>query len=335
MLNLPARFPLAFLPTPIHELKNLSRVLSGPRILIKRDDQTGLAFGGNKTRKLEFVVADALSKGADTLLTTGGVQSNHCRQTAAAACRAGLRCELLLGGNPPEQLQGNFFLDHLFKARLHWQSASATEQELNQLADQLRSESCKPYVIPIGASNALGSLGYVHAMQELKEQMREQHLNIDHIVFASCSGGTQAGMVLGAKLINFQGKILGIDIAPVGQFGNVYEAHLAKLANEAAKMIGMNDAFLAEDFFVNYDYLGQGYAIVGDLEREAIHLLAEKEGILLDPVYTGRAFGGLLDLIRSKHFSKNETILFWHTGGTPALFAQVENIDIKNNLGDI
>lgn len=326
MQHLPARFPLAFLPTPIHELKNLSALLGSPRILIKRDDQTGLAFGGNKTRKLEFVVAEAIRQGADTLLTTGAAQSNHCRQTAAAACAAGLRCELILAGKKPERLQGNFFLDHLFKAQLHWQSASATEQELERLADVLRSEGYQPYIIPIGASNALGSLGYVYAMQELQEQMQTQHLSIDHIVFASCSGGTQAGMVLGSALTHFQGKILGIDIAPVSQFGNIYEEHLARLSNKAVEKLNIKKQFAPRDFSVNYDYLGEGYAIVGDLEREAIHLLAEKEGILLDPIYTGRAFGGLLDLIRSKHFSTNETILFWHTGGAPALFAQTEAI---------
>lgn len=326
MPYLKSRFPLAFLPTPVHELKNLSKALGGPKILIKRDDQTGLAFGGNKARKLEFVVADAIQKGADTLVTTGAIQSNHCRQTAAAACMAGMRCELVLAGKEPEIPQGNLFLDHLFKARLSWQTASATEKELEQLAESLRRENHKPYVIPIGASNALGTLGYAYAMQELKEQMQALQLNIDYIIFASCSGGTQAGMRLGAELINFKGKILGINIAKLDQLNGTYEECLATLSHDAAKVMGIQKQFTPKDFSVNYDYLGQGYAIVGALEREAIHLLAEKEGILLDPVYTSRAFGGMLDLIRSKQFSKNETILFWHTGGTPALFTHIEKI---------
>lgn len=326
MQHVTSRFPLAFLPTPIHELRTLSKILNGPRIFIKRDDQTGLALGGNKARKLEFIVADALQKRADTLVTTGAIQSNHCRQTAAAACVVGMRCELILGGKEPKLSQGNLFLDHLFKARLHWQPASASEQELELFTDSLRKEGYKPYLIPIGASNALGTLGYVHAMQELKEQLQTQKLTIDYIIFASCSGGTQAGMKLGAKLINFQGEIWGINIAKLDPWGCAYEEHLTRLCNEAAERLNIKKQWVPQDFSVNYDYLGQGYAVVGDLEREAIHLLAEKEGILLDPVYTSRAFGGLLDLIRSKQFSKNKTILFWHTGGTPALFSHIENV---------
>ena len=183
-----ARFPLAQLPTPIEELKSLSRELGGPELLIKRDDQTGLALGGNKTRKLEFLVGQALEQGADTLVTAGAAQSNHCRQTAAAAARAGLRCELLLNGTKPELPNGNLLLDELLGARIHWIQPSERVAKLRELPDQLRKEGRKPYVIPVGGSNGVGATGYVLAMIELVEQLDGINRRVDHVVFASSSG---------------------------------------------------------------------------------------------------------------------------------------------------
>jgi L-cysteate sulfo-lyase len=320
-----ARFSLAQLPTPIEELKSLSRELGGPELLIKRDDQTGLALGGNKTRKLEFLVGQALEEGADTLVTAGAAQSNHCRQTAAGAARAGLRCELVLNGTKPELPNGNLLLDELLGARVHWVQRSEREAKIGELSDQLRKEGNKPYVIPVGGSNGVGATGYVLAMMELAEQLKEINRRVDHVVFASSSGGTQAGIVVGAKVTGFDGKLHGIRIDK-DEEGATYELELADIANETAKYIGFDAQFTVKDFNVLYDYLGGGYGVVSDFERAAIRLLASREGVVLDPVYTGRAVGALLDLIRKKAFRSDETVLFWHTGGAPALFAYVKDL---------
>jgi D-cysteine desulfhydrase len=321
-----ARFSLAQLPTPIEELKSLSRELGGPELLIKRDDQTGLALGGNKTRKLEFLVGQALEQGADTLVTAGAAQSNHCRQTAAAAARAGLRCELLLNGTKPELPNGNLLLDELLGAHIHWIQRSEREAKLRELPGQLREEGRKPYVIPVGGSNGVGATGYVLAVIELVEQLNGINRRVDHVVFASSSGGTQAGIVVGAKFTGFAGKLHGVSIDNDDRDGAPYEHELADIANETAKYIGFDAQFTIKDFKVVYNYLGGGYGVVSDLEREAIRLLGSREGIVLDPVYTGRAMGALIDLIRKKVFRADETVLFWHTGGAPALFAYAKDL---------
>ena len=315
------RFLLAQLPTPVEELASLAKILGGPRLFMKRDDQTGLALGGNKTRKLEFLIADALAQGADTILTAGAAQSNHCRQTAAAATRAGLRCELILGGEEPEIPGGNLLLDRLLGATIHWTGPERRGERMAEIADQLRMTGRKPYVIPYGGSNAVGATGYALAMIELQAQLRTFPQRIDRIIIASSSGGTQAGMVVGARITGFAGQILGISIDKGERGSEPYEAELAELANAIATHIVATEHFKAGDFFVNYDYLGGGYGVVGEPEREAIRLTARHEGIILDPVYTGRAMAALIDLARKKTFAKNESILFWHTGGAPALFA--------------
>src|SRR6266404_6696825 len=206
------RFSLAQLPTPIEKLARLSRELGGPELLIKRDDQTGLALGGNKVRKLEFLVGDALAQGADTLVTAGATQSNHCRQTAAAAAKAGLKCELILAGKKPELPNGNLLLDELLGAKCHWTERSELPVELSKLPEQLRAQGRKPYVIGIGGSNGVGAAGYALAMMELTEQLRATSHRVDHIVFASSSGGTQAGMVLGARVAGFGGRLHGVSV---------------------------------------------------------------------------------------------------------------------------
>jgi L-cysteate sulfo-lyase len=206
------RFSLAQLPTPIERLERLSRELGGPELLIKRDDQTGLALGGNKTRKLEFLVGQALEQDADTLVTAGAAQSNHCRQTAAAAVKAGLKCELILAGKKPELPNGNLLLDQLLGAKCHWIERSQFPVKLSELPEQLRAQGRKPYVIGIGGSNRVGATGYVLAMMELTEQLRSTPHHVDHIVFASSSGGTQAGAVLGARVAGFGGRLHGVSI---------------------------------------------------------------------------------------------------------------------------
>ena len=315
------RFPLAHLPTPLEELKTLSRRLAGPDILIKRDDQTGLALGGNKTRKLEFLVGDALAKDADTLVTLGAAQSNHCRQTAAAAAKAGLRCELILNGKKPDVANGNLLLNELLGATCHWIERSQRAAKLQELNTQLRAQGRKPYLIPVGGSNGIGATGYVVAMLELAEQLRASGRRVDHILFGTSSGGTQAGIVLGARIAGFTGQLHGLSIDKNDPEHFEYEAEVAQIANDCAAFIGSPVRVSRGDVKVVYGYKGEGYGVVGNLEREAIRLLARSEGIVLDPVYAGRAFGALVDLIRKGVFKKNETILFWHTGGAPALFA--------------
>ena len=320
------RFPLAHLPTPLEELKSLSQQLGGPELLIKRDDQTGLALGGNKTRKLEFIVGDALQQGADTLVTLGAVQSNHCRQTAAAAAKAGLRCELILNGKIPEMANGNLLLNELLGAKLHWIERSQRAAKLAYLDAELRTEGRKPYLIPIGGSNGVGATGYVVAMLELVEQLRQSGRHVDHILFGTSSGGTQAGIVLGARLAGFTGQLHGLSIDKNDPEHFEYEAEVAQIANDCAAYIGSSERLTRNSIKVVYGYKGEGYGVVGDLERDAIRLLARSEGIVLDPVYAGRAFGGLADLIRKGVFRRDETVLFWHTGGAPALFAYAKEL---------
>lgn len=309
------RVKIAHLPTKIEPLPRLSANLGGPVLLCKRDDQTGLGFGGNKTRKLEYVLAQAQANGARTLITVGGIQSNHCRQTAALAARFGFDCILVLSGEEPAEAGGNLLLDKLFGAEIVWTTREKREETLTYVFDKAWTEGRRPLLIPLGASNAVGVMGYYNAFEEFLEQ----DVKADWIVVASSSGGTQAGLVLGARKHNWQGKILGISIDhSIAEL----QSTVAQLANEAADRIQLPAKILDREVLVNADYLGGGYAVMGDPEKEAIKLFARKEGILLDPVYTGRAAAGLIDLIRNGFFTQGETVLFWHTGGSPALFAE-------------
>jgi D-cysteine desulfhydrase family pyridoxal phosphate-dependent enzyme len=304
----------AHLPTPVEAMPRLSAILGGPRLLVKRDDQTRLALGGNKTRKLEFLLAEALANGAKTLITAGAVQSNHCRQTAAAAARHGLDCILVLSGEKPPAASGNLLLDHLLGAELIWADRTQRDKTLQGAFDQAESEGRQPYLIPYGGSNPIGAASYALAMQELLKQ----DCHPDWVVFASSSGGTQAGLVVGARLFGFQGQVLGIS---VDEDQAVLCQRVASLATATAEHMGEAQAFLPAEILVNADYLGGGYGVLGAPERAAIQLFARSEGLLLDPVYTGRAAAGLIDLIRQGFFPAQQSVLFWHTGGAPALFA--------------
>ncbi len=322
-----ARINLASLPTPLQEAVRFSTALNGPNIFIKRDDQTGLAGGGNKTRKLEFLIADALEQKADCIVTAGAPQSNHCRQTAAASARCGLECHLVIGGNPPSVTQGNYFLDQLLGAKFYWTTRQLRNKKMEEVVSALKAEGRCPYLIPIGGSNALGAMGYVAAMFEIIEQTKFANLNIDHLVFATSTGATQAGLILGAYLSKFRGTLTGISIdqVPDEKSDYKYKAYLLDVLNSATQMLGVTHTFQPGDIGINYDYLGKGYGVVGELEREAIRLLARSEGILVGPVYTGRALGGLIDLVRNGLFAKNENILFMHTGDDIVLHAHVED----------
>lgn len=320
----PQRVFLAHVPTQLEKLERLSKHLGGPEIWVKRDDQTGLATGGNKTRKLEFLVADALEQGCDHLITVGGTQSNHCRQTAGAAAKFGLGCSVVLGGSAPAGYTGNLLLNKLLGAHIYWSEERPRNEVLLEVADEVRVMGRKPYVIPLGGSNVMGATGYVAAMEELGEQMQAERRNFDFIVVASSSGGTQAGMVLGAQVIDFRGKILGMSI---DQPADALKMQVSALATATATHLGISGSLsVADQVQVNDDYLGEGYAVVGELEREAIRMVASLEGVLLDPVYTGRAMGGLIDLIRWGAFTRGQTVLFWHTGGIAALPAFADKL---------
>jgi D-cysteine desulfhydrase len=309
------RLHFAHLPTPVEELPRLSEKLDGPKILVKRDDQTGLALGGNKTRKLEFLVAEALEQGAKTLITGGALQSNHCRQTAAAAARFGLDCILVLNGLR-EQPSANLLLDQLFGAEiLTILDRAYRDQVLQETYDKAAAAGRRPYLVTYGGSSPTGALGYAFAMKELMEQ----DIHPDWIVFGTSSGGTHAGLVLGQRAFGFKGRVLGISIDEPEDW---LKTRVSALASEASRNLGKRIDFTREDVLANEEYCKAGYGVLTDAEREAVQLFARLEGLLLDPVYTGRAAAGMIDLIRKGFFGKDETVLFWHTGGQPALFAE-------------
>lgn len=311
--HLPRR-RIALLPTPLEQLPRLGALLGGLQLFVKRDDQTGLAFGGNKTRKLEFLIAEALANGAETVITTGAVQSNHCRQTAAAAARFGLKCVLVLAGEVPPQSSANYLLDQVLGAEIVFCDPDQRDQALKAAFDSAWEAGARPYLVPYGGSSPTGAAAYVLALQELLDQ----DLIPDWIIFASSSGGTQAGLAAGAKLMDFRGRILGIS---VDEPAEVLQTRAADLAGETLDRVGEKHKFAAGEIEVNDQYLGGGYGVMGAAEKEAIELFARYEGLLLDPVYTGRAAAGLIDLARQGQFSAGQKVLFWHTGGTPALFA--------------
>ena len=321
-----SRVSLAHLPTPLEELSRLRQALGGgPRLLIKRDDQTGLATGGNKTRKLEFVVADALGQGADTLITTGGPQSNHSRQTAAAAAKLGLRCVLLLSGDPPHRAdwQGNLLLDALLGAEMRWIGDQDRDIALAETADALRAEGARPYVVPLGASIPLGAVGYVAAVEELATQLAERQTAVDRILIASGSAGTQTGLLVGIKALGMATRVEGVCD---GSDPAILLENIKKLTDETAAFLGL-DLYLTDSDFILHDQYGQpGYGVITASERKAIRLLAQTEGIITDPVYTGRTLVGLTDLIRRGVYAEDETILFWHTGGVAGLFARTADM---------
>ena len=319
------RARLCQLPTPVVALPRLSTVLGGPRLLMKRDDLTGLGLGGNKTRKLEYLIGDALAGGCDTIVTGGAMQSNHCRQSAAAAAAAGLACHLALGGEAPPLADGNLLLDHLLGAVVHWCGERRRGEDIPAIAEGLRAEGRRPYVIPFGGSNAVGATGFVAAVAELADQL-ETVGRVDVVVLPSASAGTQAGTVVGRDACGLALDVVGIAIDRPDPGHPPYEAELASLANDVARRVGVEPRYTAADFRTAYGYFGGGYAIVGPPEREAIRLVARTEGILLDPVYTGRAMAGLLDMVRKRLFSPGQTVLFWHTGGLPALFEHARDL---------
>jgi D-cysteine desulfhydrase family pyridoxal phosphate-dependent enzyme len=308
----PAPLPLAHGPTPIEPLDRLTDWLGGPRLLVKRDDQTGLALGGNKARKLEHLCAEALALGCDTLVTGGGPQSNHCRMTAAAANRLGLECHLALAGPATGPPTGNLLLDHLLGARLHATGAREyyeIEASIAAVAEQVRTEGRRPYPIPVGGASVTGALGYVDAALELAGQLAEP---VDWIVVADGSGGTHAGLLAG---LEERPRILGIDVGTRPDL----DERVPELA--AATAAAVKRPAPAGDLHIDHTRFGAGYGKPTPECLEAIRAAARLEGLILDPVYTGKAMAGLIGWVREGRLTERHSVLFWHTGGAPALFA--------------
>jgi len=336
--NAMPRVPLATLPTPLTEAGGLRAALGGsgrcPRILLKRDDLTGLALGGNKARKLEFLIGDARRQGATSVVTTGAVQSNHARMTAAAARVAGLDVTLVLTTQEPDPpRQGNYLLDHLFGARVHLIAAGPDprvavapdeEAQVAAIVGAMRERGERPYVIPVGGSSGVGALGYAAGSLELVEQLSAARLSPTRLYFASGSRGTQAGLELGWRLLSPSYRLHGIAVS-----GGEDEKRLraARVATEAAALLGIAVTIDPADLVTNQDHIGEGYGIATAGGLEAIRLLAERDGVLLDPTYTAKAMAALIADVRAGAMSPDETIVFLHTGGVPALFAHAALFD--------
>lgn len=324
------KFNLGFFPTPLEPLKNLSKNYEGYDLWIKRDDHTGLASGGNKTRKLEYLIQRALDEGCDSVITAGAQQSNHCRQTAAACAIAGLDCHLMLGGNQPEAFNGNLLLSSLLGARITFTGESRKGEDMNDLGAKLETEGKKPYLIPYGGSDSTGALGFVNAVRELKEQLTDLDKKVDYIFFASSSGGMQAGLTLGVELYDLPVALKPISIDKAETHGLPLCEMVYRIVTSTAPSLGIRKEFSQEETLLDQSYDSAGYGIVTDGERHAIRELARSEGILLDPVYTGRAFYGMLDCLKCGTIPKGSTVLFWHTGGLPAIFDYSADLQTLN-----
>jgi D-cysteine desulfhydrase len=316
-------------PTPIHSLDRLSQVLGGANLYIKRDDLLGLTAGGNKTRKLEFLVADALQQGADTLITCGAVQSNHCRLTLAAAVTEGLKCQLVLeervpGSYNPEASGNNYLFQLLGVEKVSVvPGGSDMMAAMEAVAEGLRAQGRRPYIIPGGGSNPTGATGYVDCALEIESQLKEQQLRIDRVVCASGSAGTHAGLVTGFQGCGSARPVVGVNVS---RTKDEQEQIVHDLAVETSRQVGAAAEVPREAVLCFDGYVGPGYSLPTDSMVEAVQLLARTEGILLDPVYTGKAMAGLIDLVRNGFFTRDENVLFVHTGGSPALYAYQQTV---------
>lgn len=326
------RVSLAHLPTRLEHLPRLSESLGGPEIWVKRDDCTGLATGGNKTRKLEYSMGQAVEQGADTIITVGAVQSNHVRQTAAAACKLGMQCEVLLEhrvADPTELYQnsGNVLLDRIFGANLReYAKGTDFDAAMDEIAADVRANGGTPYIVPGGASNPVGALGYVGCGEELLQQCGEQGIEFDHVVTATGSAGTHAGLAVGLRASGSDLPMLGIGVnAPQ----DVQEERVYKLACETAELVGKPGCVAREDIIADCNYIGPGYGEPTAAMNEAVLMLARLEGLLFDPVYSGKALAGMIDYVREGRFDKGSKIVFLHTGGAAGLFAYADTLTLE------
>ncbi len=332
---------LIHLPTPFKKLENLSEELGGPNIYIKRDDMTGLAFGGNKSRKLEFIMQDVLDKKADVIITWAGLQSNWCLQTAAAARKFGITPVLILFNvyDLPKEYDGNLLLDLILNADIRIREIGKgdilhlenVDDILEETAMEVKELGRTPYIAPIGGSTAGGSMGnplgaisYVNAYVELIEQAEAAGIEVDYVLHASGSGGTQAGLAVGAKALSDEAKVIGVSVA---EEKNTYIDYVLDIAADTSMSLEMNLEMEKNDIVVFDEYLGEGYGEVNKEVSEAIRLMSMKEGIFLDPVYTGKAMIALMDLVKKGYFKKEDNVVFFHTGGTAALFPNKHKLE--------
>jgi L-cysteate sulfo-lyase len=324
------RMTLGCWPTPLHELPGLSAALGGPRIFVKRDDLTGLALGGNKCRKLEYVLADAKERGVDTLITSGSSQSNFALQMASAARKLGMEPYLVLVKGVHVETQGNLLLHEILNSTVTILEVSdpaemftTMPKRMNELADDLRSKGRNPLVIPAGAELPLGTAGWVNAAEEIIQQLKDKKIDVHHVLLANGGGGTQAGLILGFKQLKVSLPVLGISV-----LNGKSEAtdEVVRHANETATFLDLDVDITSDEVMVYDDYIGEGYGIPTKGCIEAIRLVARTEAIFLDPIYSGKAMHGLIDLIGKGYFTRKETVLFIHTGGVAADFAYSEEL---------
>ncbi|MBU7016736.1 MAG: D-cysteine desulfhydrase family protein [Theionarchaea archaeon] len=322
------RISLGRLPTPFEKVPRLSEALDIPNLYIKRDDLTGDGYGGNKIRKLEFLLADALSKEADTIITTGGVHSNFTRATTACAVKAGLKTILVLVGEEPPEYRGNLFLERLMGADIYFvfaegldDGARKAEEYMKSKSEELEKEGRTCYVMPVGGSTPVGCTGFANAFIELYNQAKNMGISIDHVIMATGSGGTQAGLVVGKEIMKSSVSIVGIR---VGKMSEPFSKMIADKATETAEFLGMKKVFCEKEITTYIDFVGEGYDIPTEEANNAIKLVAQTEAIFLGPVYTGKAMSGLIGLVERGEIPRDDTIVFWHTGGDPALFVGEE-----------
>jgi len=326
-----ARVRLAHLPTPFEFAERLTDRLGGPQIWIKRDDCTGLAFGGNKARKLEFLLGDALCQHSDSLVTMGPLQSNHVRMTVAAACKLGLQCHAVLVGVEKGHPTGNFFMDHLFglnytiiEKPLDELPPGMVEEKIREIMDRLTRHGRKPYLVPPGGAGPLGEISYYLAMKELLSQAEKRGVDINAIVTPVGSQSTLSGLVLGKKLLGLHTQMIGISVNLEGTCERAGLSSVDDMVKEAGRLIGVDVPVSAEDYELLYDYVGEGYGIPTEACLEAIEIMAQTEGILVDPTYTGKSLAGLIDLVSKGRFRRQDVVVYLHTGGTPGLLNRPE-----------
>ncbi|SKC83014.1 D-cysteine desulfhydrase family protein [Maledivibacter halophilus] len=322
MVNIPGRIELANLPTKIEKLERLTEELGGPNIFIKRDDQTGSEISGNKIRKLEFSVKEALDQGCNLLITCGGIQSNHARATAAVVAKLGLAsCLVLRSDKEEEKIDGNYFLDKVLGAKIKFITSREYKESrmeiMEDLKEQLSKEGYKPYIIPEGASNGIGTFGYFNAMKEIAQQEKEMGIKFDAVVIATGSGGTYGGLFLANKIMNHGAKIYGVNVCDDEEY---FKNQIDKVIRESLEYIDEDVELSKDEINILDGYVGKGYALSRPEEIEFIHKLAKLEGVILDPVYTGKGMYGLINEIKKGRFKDNNNILFIHTGGLYGLF---------------
>lgn len=323
MFNIPEKLNIANLPTKIQKLERLTKELQGPNIFIKRDDETGSEISGNKIRKLEFSVKEALNQGCNLLITCGGIQSNHCRATAAIAAKLGLKSSLVLRGSEATDIDGNLFLNKLLGADIKFITAEDYKHNRMLIMENLKTEyekqGFKPYIIPEGASNGIGTFGYFNAMEEILNQEKDMNIRFDKIIVAVGSGGTHAGLLLSKKILGFNGEIYGINVCDNEDY---FKNRILNILDESINYLNMDLTFNLDEVHIIDGYVGRGYALSTPETLSFILHIAQLEGLILDPVYTGKAMYGLAEEIKKGTFKKDENILFIHTGGLFGLFPQ-------------